>query len=241
MNTLPMVAEIEPTALGRPSHQELAAPSRSEADERKVILISRAFGRLCDAVNTCDHQVARHALDHAVELLTTGSEADVDRAIEEVHSTLVRGSQPATRKQVARAVASLIGSFPNFGSKSEARLFGGQLAEDVAAAEPTAMALDMMVRTIRRKSKFMPAISEVLVELDVAGRALDMAWTAVSQFVERWGEAQDQVERLAGYHQRWLASEVSKYRAARASGADVRRFPAEVIAAANPPDPDVPF
>jgi len=242
MNALQTPSRIERPLVGRPAHQELAAPSRAEIEEASVTGLSEAFGRLCDAANSFDHARARSAFDGAIEALgMSGSDADVDRVLDEVHSTLVRGSEPATRKQVAEAVASLIGAFPNFGNKSESRLFGGALAEDVAAAQPTAMALSIMVRKIRRKSRFMPTISEVLAELHAAGQAVDRGWLVLQHFDERWRQARSRVEKLAGDHARWLADRVSEYRAALASGANVRGFPAEVIAAANSSGDDIPF
>jgi hypothetical protein len=73
-------------------------------------------------------------------------------------------SLPATKLQIAKCLALLVKSFPNAGS-ADAEVYGGMLLQDVVAAKPTIGDLEEACRHIRRTSRFLPTIAEVLETL----------------------------------------------------------------------------
>ena len=71
---------------------------------------------------------------------------------------------PATKLQIAQCLALLLKSFPNAGS-ADAEVYGGMLVQDVVAAQPAVGDIEEACRHIRRTSKFLPTIAEVLETL----------------------------------------------------------------------------
>jgi hypothetical protein len=68
---------------------------------------------------------------------------------------------PATKLQIAQCLALLLKSFPNAGA-ADAEVYGGMLVQDVAAAQPAIGDIQETCRHIRRTSRFLPTIAEVL-------------------------------------------------------------------------------
>ena len=69
--------------------------------------------------------------------------------------------RPATRREIAGALAGLVAAFPN-AAKKELQIYGRLLAKDVSDAAPSCGALGHACTILRRTSRFLPAISEVL-------------------------------------------------------------------------------
>lgn len=90
----------------------------------------------------------------AVEYLAS----DRSRVAYQLVGEMVR---PATRDEIKRELHVLVGSFPNAG-KADLELYGRALALDVIDIEPTIEAIIVACMVLRRQSKFLPTISEVL-------------------------------------------------------------------------------
>jgi hypothetical protein len=224
----------------RPKPGDLAMPTQGEMIAQRVVALGEAFELLCDATNSFNHRRVNQAIAAATDLLPL--DGDVGKLVDDLHEELIDGSQFASRAQVAEMAARLIGAYPNF-SKSEGRLYGAALVEDVAAQQPTRLALEMAARHVRRTFKFAPAVPEVLDALTSAQHRIDRAWEVVFLIEQRWAEANARREKLTTDHERWLAGQVAEYQEARASGGDLRRFPAEIVAAAtaSPDEDEIPF
>jgi hypothetical protein len=69
--------------------------------------------------------------------------------------------RPATKVEIAKDLALLVKSYPNSGT-TDGEVYGRMLIEDVAAEQPAIGDLAPACRNIRRTSKFLPSISEVL-------------------------------------------------------------------------------
>jgi hypothetical protein len=224
----------------RPKPGDLAMPTQSEMIGQRVVALGEAFDLLCDAANSFDQRRVHQAIAAATDLLPL--DGDMGNLVSDLHQALVDGSQFATRAEVAETAARLIGAYPNF-SKSEGRLYGAALVEDIAAQQPTRLALEMAARHVRRTFKFVPAVPEVLDALTSAQLRIDRAWDVVFLLEQRWAQANARREKLVTDHERWLAERVVEYQEAVASGDDLRRFPAEIVAAAttSPDEDEVPF
>jgi hypothetical protein len=83
----------------------------------------------------------------------------------DLRTALEAALAPATHDDVADALESLVGAFPN--SKADA-LFGRLLVADVGALRPSRGALDAACRRLRRTFKFLPAIAEICDAIDHA-------------------------------------------------------------------------
>jgi hypothetical protein len=69
--------------------------------------------------------------------------------------------RPATKREIAERLALLLKSFPNAGT-ADAEVYGGCLLQDVADTQPSIGDIEETCRQIRRVSKFLPTISEIL-------------------------------------------------------------------------------
>ena len=70
-------------------------------------------------------------------------------------------ARPATKREIAECLALLLKSFPNVGT-ADAEVYGGNLLQDVADTQPSIGDIDETCRQIRRVSKFLPTIAEIL-------------------------------------------------------------------------------
>lgn len=76
------------------------------------------------------------------------------------HDRVKRLWRPATKSDIAKHLAILIGSFP--GKPSNPSVFGRILCEDVGALSPSVLALDITCRQLRRTATFLPTIAEII-------------------------------------------------------------------------------
>lgn len=75
--------------------------------------------------------------------------------------------EPESLEQIGRQLEAFGSAWPNV-SKSDLAVFGGLLAQDVVERQPCRYALRSALRHLRQTSRFMPAIAEVLAEIDRA-------------------------------------------------------------------------
>jgi hypothetical protein len=68
----------------------------------------------------------------------------------------------------------LLKSFPNAGLQ-DAKFFGRMMRDDVLSLTPPVGAVDLACRRWRRKSKFLPAISEMMDEVKAAKSQIEGA------------------------------------------------------------------
>jgi len=102
------------------------------------------------------------------ELLVTNG---FDRTVAEI----TKATSPASIAETKTELALLVGGFPNSG-KNDLRVYGRMLVQDVRAAQPSVAALALACRRLRRTSRFVPTIAEVLeaiatAEVDILLRA----------------------------------------------------------------------
>jgi hypothetical protein len=84
-----------------------------------------------------------------------------------VKATAVMLRQPATDHELETQLAVLAGSFPT-APKINLEIFGRALIEEIADANPSRGALIRACRQLRRTSKFLPTICEVLEAIEKA-------------------------------------------------------------------------
>lgn len=130
----------------------------------------------------------RRLLNEAESLIaeaeSCASTVDVGAAVRE----LKLQSRPASQIEVKRQLQILMGSFPNAPNK-DLQLYGTALVEDVLNERPSILALSNACRTLRRTSRFLPTISEVLGALEnEMSRQLDRI-EAAQEFQTRIGLA----------------------------------------------------
>ncbi|MCW2195097.1 hypothetical protein AB7M45_007868 [Bradyrhizobium elkanii] len=107
----------------------------------------------------------------------------VDRAIAVHRENKAAFDQAIAPIPAAGAVAYLgllLKAFPNAGSQ-DAGVFGQFLRDDVMSLDPSMGAVEMACRRWRQKSKFLPAIAEMMVEVRAARDEL----AGIADFVER--------------------------------------------------------
>jgi hypothetical protein len=113
-------------------------------------------------------------------------------------------AKPATKLQIAHCLALLLKSFPNAGA-ADAEVYGGMLVQDVAAAQPAIGDIEETCRHIRRTSRFLPTIAEVLETLaDAKERRKSIAFST-GLFLEsnrrRSVESAQHVPKYLEHHQ----------------------------------------
>jgi len=110
----------------------------------------------------------------AEQLVQSIQEAEViiDSGLDSALAELNRARLPASRVEVKSELAMLVGAFPNSG-KNDLRVYGRMLVEDVAAQEPSAAALSLACRGLRRTARFVPTIAEVLEAIARAQENVD--------------------------------------------------------------------
>ncbi|SEB96365.1 hypothetical protein [Bradyrhizobium erythrophlei] len=107
----------------------------------------------------------------------------VDRAIE-VHrknrAVLEQALAPIPAAGTVVYLGLLLKAYPNAGSQ-DAGVFGQFLRDDVMSLDPSFGAVEMACRRWRQKSRFLPAIAEMMVEVRAARDEL----AGVAEFVDR--------------------------------------------------------
>ncbi|MHC2250981.1 hypothetical protein ACVILK_000673 [Bradyrhizobium embrapense] len=114
----------------------------------------------------------------SVELL-----GQVDKAIAAHRENRAALEQALAPIPVAGAVAYLgllVKAYPNAGSQ-DAGVFGQFLRDDVMSLDPSFGAVEMACRRWRQKSKFLPTIAEMMVEVRAAREEL----AGIAEFVQR--------------------------------------------------------
>ncbi|UFX42131.1 hypothetical protein HAP47_0023000 [Bradyrhizobium sp. 41S5] len=107
----------------------------------------------------------------------------LDQAIEEHRQNRAAFDQAFAPIPKAGAVAYLgllLQAFPN-GGVQHASAFGQFMRDDVMSLDPSFGAVEMACRRWRQKSRFLPAIAEMMVEVRAARDEL----AGVAQFVDR--------------------------------------------------------
>jgi hypothetical protein len=127
--------------------------------------------------------------------------ADIPRALDCVAhedlaaltAAIVTLRQPASELELQSHLAVLAGSFPN-APKSDLTIYGAALLEDVADMKPSRYAIMRACRQLRRTTRFLPTISEVL--------------EAVREVERELGDLQDRINGLPN----WIESKRNQYR-----------------------------
>ncbi|WP_456756762.1 hypothetical protein [Bradyrhizobium sp. USDA 4011] len=107
----------------------------------------------------------------------------VDRAIEthaKHRAAFGKAIAPIPAAGAVAYLGLLMKAFPNAGSQ-DAGIFGQFLREDVMSLDPSFGAVEMACRRWRQKSRFLPAIAEMMVEVRAARDEL----AGVAEFVDR--------------------------------------------------------
>lgn len=122
--------------------------------------------------------------------------AQLDTAIASIAECKVMLSSAVTTASLDQAgvyLALLMKAYGNSGLQ-DAKVYGRLLLEDVLSVEPCGAAVDIACRRWRRSSKFLPAISELLVEI----RNWDASVRAVGDFAQRLPDLRERVARELG-------------------------------------------
>lgn len=101
----------------------------------------------------------------------------VERAMEEARiyePELRAAAAPGGKVDVGTYLAMLLKAYPNSGQQ-DARFYGGFLHDDVMDQAPPIAAVEIACRHWRQKSKFLPAIAELLVEVRAAKNQVENA------------------------------------------------------------------
>lgn len=134
---------------------ELVRADQFEAALATIAKINELGPRLIDAERLGRHERAK-AVEEAETLLAAVSAAS---------EAIAEAGRPASRKEIAVALAKLLlRGFPNPG-KADVEGFGELLAEDVTAARPSIAALVQGCAKVRRTSEYFPTIAKVLEDI----------------------------------------------------------------------------
>lgn len=109
--------------------------------------------------------------------------AQIDQALatsRQHSSELAAATQPIPRGVLALHLTLLMSAYPNSGQQN-AKAYGRLMREDVLSLEPSAGAIDLACRRWRRKSRFLPAIAEMMDEVRSAQSQIEGA----AEFVRR--------------------------------------------------------
>jgi hypothetical protein len=100
-------------------------------------------------------------------------------------------ARSATKEEIKRELHVLVHSFPN-ATKANLEIYGRALALDVIDLQPTIEAMVVACMVLRRTSKFLPTISEVLSWVDLIDEYVvtdRMVLSALPGLVERGTQA----------------------------------------------------
>lgn len=117
------------------------------------------------------------------QLVSTGDMARIAIALAYLHT-------PAPRDEIKHELALLIASFPN-GGGNDLSVFGKLLVAEVEALKPSRAALVSACRELRRNSRFVPTICEVIAAVN---RERDR-WTARGDMIPAWPKALEDARR----------------------------------------------
>jgi hypothetical protein len=132
-----------------------------------------------------------------------------ERALPHVQSmkaALAETMKPASPSETQNQLAVLVACFPNAPKDTPLEVYGAALRADVEDAQPSRGALALACRNLRRDSRFLPTISEVLDALEVAETRLRHAayrLDDVPRIVER---RRAEIERVKREHAQRVAN-----------------------------------
>jgi hypothetical protein len=109
------------------------------------------------AVETCDIAASRSA-DTAEHLRNAYPPAVANADFSKLMRWIEHARRPATPVEIAKCIGILVACYP--GSSSD--IFVPIACSDILAENPTAFALEEACRTLRRTSKWLPRISEII-------------------------------------------------------------------------------
>lgn len=130
------------------------------------------FDRHSDDFGTASIELAklaapRHAIfdpnaaKTALDLLAKSWPSNRREALAARFQSLAR---PADRPYVGLCLGSLMAAYPNLG-KGELEVYARLLLEDVIDAKPSLLVLERACRAVRRTTRFLPSIAEVLAAI----------------------------------------------------------------------------
>lgn len=102
---------------------------------------------------------------------------DIDGAIQlarDQRHDIEAAATPAIKVEALVYLANLLKAFPNSGVQ-DAHVFGRLMLDDVLSLAPPIAAVEIGCRRWRRKSKFLPAIAELMVEVKAAKGEIESA------------------------------------------------------------------
>jgi hypothetical protein len=105
------------------------------------------------------------------------------------------------KAQISKHVSMLLGSFPN-ANPSDPEVYTMMLIEEVVAVAPTVVTLEAACRSIRRTSKFLPTISEVLEAL----AAQSKLWRVRNEALDCYDDAAQELRAKIAEHRARLAT-----------------------------------
>ncbi len=150
----------------------------------------------------------RDARDHwemksdRCEAAVSQARAYLEECASEYRCLLDTAGQLATRSEIAKAVALLCAVFPS-ADRTDLSGFARIACEDVGQMRPSRYALHTALKELRRSSKWLPAISEILPELRkhedrLAGRR--NAFTSLPKLIEQVEARRDEIIRKRKAH-----------------------------------------
>jgi len=128
---------------------------------------------------------ARDATQELVDKLTQAIEVTQVWA-----GALTEAYSPAKKMLCLAYLGLLLKAYPNSGQQ-DAKIFGQMLLEDVMSLSPSTGAVEMACRSWRRRSKFLPAIAEMLDEV----RAADAEVQGTKEFSSRLLDLRDRLRQ----------------------------------------------
>ncbi len=136
-------------------------------------------------------QEAAEAREPSQELLAKLESAIA--AVQDQQDAAAAGAVPAVRTVVVSYLALLFKGYINAGQQ-DGRVFGRLMREDILSAAPPVAAVEIACRRWRQKSKFLPAISELLAEVKAAKIEVENA----VEFARRLPALRDRMARELG-------------------------------------------
>jgi hypothetical protein len=162
----------------------------------KVELMERGFDRLRkieDIVRTTKNgNVA--AVEEGIEY---GERVMAEKWFTDMRNFVAHASKPVTREDIAKHIILLIACFPG----NREPVFGRMLCEDVGALQPSVGALESACRDLRRTSKFMPAICEVIEAVRLAEGRIKWAGRRLANIPKLVDEAKSNLRLLIDYQE----------------------------------------
>jgi hypothetical protein len=171
-------------------------PTIAEAIECDVKALAEFSGPLFVA------SLRGNADDETAAALYAAEKWQAGGALETLKRQLEELDKPATRDAIGAELLLLTCAFPNVGSR-DLKVFGKLLAEDVAAAAPSHVALHLACRRLRRTSRFLPTIAETLEALAQETKKIDSAKWRIENLPRVIDRVRREVDKDLSFHHRW--------------------------------------